>query len=123
MKYINLEEIWQKFPNKYQAIVKIAREVRKINEARKPAIPEPTETTPETAVPEIEPTVVTLSSEPKKRGRRPKKAVEEIKPQLEKESLKEKMSVVIENTESGKKIVAEKEEENPYLVAIKKILK
>jgi hypothetical protein len=119
MKFANLDDIWKKFPNKYQALVMISKEVRKINDAKKPVMYEPVEVTPETAVPEPEP-IVAQASEPKKRGRKPKKAISE---EAKTEPKKEEISIVVDNTEIGKRAIAEKNEDNAYIQAIKKILK
>jgi len=132
MKFVNLDEIWKKFPNKYQALVMIAKEVRKINEAHKPYAPKPVEIIPETAVPVVEPPVVDAPG-PKKRGRKPKKVVIEETKQTPKAEISVMRSaversettqemVVVETSGTGKRVVAEKSEENPYFAAIKKIL-
>ncbi len=33
MKYIAIEKIWEKYPNKYEALVKAAKEARRVIEA------------------------------------------------------------------------------------------
>jgi DNA-directed RNA polymerase subunit K/omega len=33
MKYITIEKIWEKFPNKYEALVKAAKEARRVIDA------------------------------------------------------------------------------------------
>jgi len=32
MKFISIEEIWKKYPNKYQALIKAAKEARRVIE-------------------------------------------------------------------------------------------
>jgi DNA-directed RNA polymerase subunit K/omega len=133
MKYIDLERIWDKYPNKYRAIVIASKEARKIIEAQKPpAIPEEAEDTqtatasgtavraPETAETTAETNV------PKRRGRKPKKSTETKEKQeevaAEAEPLKEPLTPEYSMMQKGHSVVAEKTEQNPYLAAIKKIL-
>jgi len=137
MKFVDMEEIWEKYPNKYVAIVAAAKEARKIIETRKPPSPPRSVDAPvtaETAVPEpapIEPPA------PKKRGRKPKKLA------VESTLLGSKDTIRDEKTETATKIdvpvnpfpvemrgaikwrgvVAEKTEVNVYIEALKKVLK
>jgi DNA-directed RNA polymerase omega subunit len=120
MKFVNMDELLAKVPNKYKAIVLAAKEARKIIEARRPpSVPKEPDILPPTAVvPEIEVT----PNEPKKRGRKPKITTLE-KAETEKRSLKTEFieepieTVTIEET----RVTAEKLDENPYIAALRKI--
>lgn len=150
MKFIDIEEIWKKYPNKYQAIILAAKEVRKMTEAKKASTsvadatqsgiePSKDASALSTAVPDIEPSVIELS-QPKKRGRKPKKTITEKPVTSQKTETPEDISVTFETiTDESeptgdtaqrrssvigiRKVVAEKMDENPYRAALKKILK
>ncbi len=137
MKFVDIEEIWKKYPNKYVAIVAAAKEARKITEIRKPPSPPKSADTPvtdETAVPEplpIEPPA------PKKRGRKPKKLAVETtifpirdstektevaKPAIKMNPTVDPFPVEMRGTIKWRGDIAEKTEPNAYVEALKKIL-
>ena len=126
MKFVDIDELLKKYPNRYLGIVAASKEARKIIEARKPP-PLPKEglqTTAETAVPE--PALIE-SSIPKKRGRKPKNltaASVEAEKTLPKTEAKESSSSIKANiTIKGRGVSAEKADDNPYIEALKRILK
>lgn len=127
MKFVDLEKIWEKYPNKYLALVVAAKEVRKINEERKPPpLSRETEVqaTAASSIPEnapIEP------SAPKKRGRKPKRltaeSIETGKSVPKIKTPEDLFPVEVRSIAKGRGVVAEKSEENPYIAALNKTLK
>jgi len=144
MKFVDMEEIWKKYPNKYVAIVAAAKEARKIIETRKPPSPPRSVDAPitaETAVPEpapIEPPA------PKKRGRKPKKpcvAKNTTEAQSHRENIEENSVSSVTPCLGGESfemrgatqplrararwhgVAREKTEVNVYIEALKKVLK
>ena len=125
MKFVNLDEIYKKYPNKYVALVLASKEVRKIIDANKPPpLPRENEQITAAAAPEAsipEPQV------PKKRGRKPKKPVietaEEIKPVPPKVFTEEEMFPArTKDLAKGLGVRADKTQENPYIAGLRKIL-
>lgn len=137
MKFVDIEELLKKYPNRYMAIVAAAKEARKIIEERKP-VPitrEDLTATPETAVVETDLSDSIEVNTPKKRGRKPKKAVAD-KVDIEKTTTK--VNGIKDATDEssrlnatgdvnivlkGRGVIAEKTESNPYIEALKRILK
>jgi hypothetical protein len=124
MKFIDLDEIYKKYPNKYVALVLASKEVRKIIDANKPPpLPREDEQVTTTAVPE---TAIPEPQAPKKRGRKPKKPVvetaEEIKPAPKLLTEEEMFPVQIKDRAKGIGVRAEKTQENPYIAGLRKIL-
>ncbi|MEO0076746.1 MAG: hypothetical protein ABIJ94_01630 [candidate division WOR-3 bacterium] len=120
MKFIDIEELYQKFPNKYLAIVKAAREVRKLNEERKNIYKKdttPAENTDSTLKQTEEGEETTLLTVTKKRGRRPKKELVEI------DKIKSDVKSSFSDKTQIESIIAEKPESNVYIEALKRILK
>lgn len=132
MKFIEIEKLTEKIPNKYMAIVLASKEARKIIEVRKPVAAQAVETPPDTAVPEIE-----AKEEPvvKKRGRKSKKEIMETSSVIEsdqtpvqtsKKEVSEQDDLVSLEFTTDKKIKSVsvgKIEENPYIAALKKVAK
>ncbi len=128
MKFVEIEELLKKYPNRYISIVAASKEARKIIEERKP-VPisrEEITATAETAVPEqmlsgtLEPNI------PKKRGRKPKNLTitnADAESMLVKTESKEKPAEPKTTIAGRGRVAAEKSEENPYIEAIKRILK
>lgn len=133
MKFIELEKIFEKIPNKYLAIVLAAKEVRRVAELRKAAQAQAAENMAEGAMEEIKP-VTNLEVTPKKRGRKSKKEIsgmvetikisssEAPKPVSPSEPISE-VDIEMGSDKMISAVAAEKSEENPYIAALKKILK
>ena len=125
MKFIDLDDIYKKYSNKYFALVLAGKEVRKINEANKPPpLPKEEEPVTATAAPEI---AIPEPQAPKKRGRKPKKpaadAAEEVKPVPPKIVTEEEiLSAQTKEPTKSFGVRAEKTNENPYIAGLKKIL-
>jgi hypothetical protein len=125
MKFVEIDEILASAPNKYATIILAAKEARKIIEARKPPpLPkESDELAVETrlVVPESQKTII--EKEVKKRGRKPKKLTVDDHDNLGSMTIKEEsdLSETISITEN--RVTAEKDEENPYMAALKKAVK
>jgi DNA-directed RNA polymerase subunit K/omega len=125
MKFVDLDDIYKKYPNKYAALVLAGKEVRKIIDANKPSPrPRDEEMVAATAVPEVS---IPEPQAPKKRGRKPKKPVTEtaaeikpVPPKLEPEQ--ELFTAQIKDLPKGRGVVVEKTEANPYIAGLKKIL-
>jgi len=125
MKFVEIEELLKKYPNRYISIVAASKEARKIIEERKP-VPisrEEITATAETAVPEqmlsgtLEPNI------PKKRGRKPKNLTI-TNADAESMLVNKEKPAEPKTTIAGRgRVAAEKSEENPYIEAIKRILK
>jgi DNA-directed RNA polymerase subunit K/omega len=125
MKFVEIDEILASAPNKYATIILAAKEARKIIEARKPP-PLPKESDElaveaRLVVPESQKTII--EKEVKKRGRKPKKLTVDDHDNLESMTIKEEsdLSETISITEN--RVTAEKDEENPYMAALKKAVK
>ncbi len=125
MKFVDLDEIYKRYPNKYVALVLASKEVRKIIEANKPPpLPKEDEEITVVAKPDI---TILEPPAPKKRGRKPKKpateAVEEQKPVPPKIVTEEEVLPIQTNGPvKGFGVRAEKTQENPYIAGLKKIL-
>ncbi|MBS4015317.1 MAG: DNA-directed RNA polymerase subunit omega [Candidatus Latescibacteria bacterium] len=132
MKFIEIEKLTEHIPNKYLTIVLASKEARKMTEATKPVQVPQNDLLPETAVPEIK-----VQEEPvvKKRGRKSKKSILQTPEQMNVETIrieqaKEKSelhsdAIALEMTADKKikRVVAGKDEVNPYIAALKKVLK
>ncbi len=114
MKYVEIEEIWKKFPNKYVEVLKAAKESRKILEAQRTSsvkIP-PTEAENNNLTATKTSTIQETS---KRRGRTIKDiSSKKIKPELEN---------IAQITITDEAVIAEKEETNPYIAGLKRILR
>lgn len=137
MKFVDIEELLKKYPNRYMAIVAAAKEARKIIEERKP-VPmsrEELTATSEAAVPETDLATTLESNAPKKRGRKPKKVtadkIETDKTTIKAISIEDAVGGSSQLSKSGnpniilkgRGVIAEKDESNPYIEALKRILK
>jgi DNA-directed RNA polymerase subunit K/omega len=128
MKFVEIEDLLKKYPNRYMSIVAASKEARKIIEERKPApiSREETTATAETAVPEEMLSGTLEPNLPKKRGRKPKNLTisntdaENILAQTENKGKPVDTKTAIS---MRGRVSAEKSEENPYIEAIKRILK
>jgi DNA-directed RNA polymerase subunit K/omega len=132
MKFIEIEKLTEKIPNKYLTIVLASKEARKMTDATKPVEPLQNDILPETAVPEIK-----VQEQPvvKKRGRKSKASLLQTPEQMNVEAMvteraKEKSeqhndSIALEMTSDKKikRVAAGKDEVNPYIAALKKVLK
>lgn len=125
MKFVEIDEILASSPNKYATIILAAKEARKIIEARKPPpLPkESDELSAETTIVATEQLKVSVEKEVKKRGRKPKKLTLEKSDNEKNIADKEEsdLSETISITEN--RVTAEKDEENPYMAALRKAVK
>lgn len=127
MKFIEIEKLTERIPNKYMAIVLASKEARRITEANKPVEVPSSDILPETAVPEIKTKEAVAV---KKRGRKSKKATLETPQEINIATMQSETSpgqdlITMEMTADKKikSVAAEKSGENPYIAALKKVVK
>lgn len=115
MKYVEIEEIWKKFPNKYVAVLKAAKESRKILEAQKTSSVKTPHSESENTSSSTPTKSSTIQETSKRRGR----AIKDLTSKKAKSDVENVAQITI----TDEAVIAEKEETNPYIAGLKRILR
>ncbi|MCX7784993.1 MAG: hypothetical protein N2201_02000 [candidate division WOR-3 bacterium] len=115
MKYVEIEEIWKKFPNKYLALLKAAKESRKILEAQKT----PSVKVPHSEIENEDNLTSTKSSITQETSRQRARNIKDMASPKTKPDVENVAQITI----TEKVVIAEKEETNPYIAGLKRVLR
>ncbi len=114
MIYVEIEKIWEKFPNKYLAVLKAAKETRKILEAQKI----PSSGSPHSNNETTEAITGTKSSSSQETSKRRGRNTKDLTSKIESE-----VDNIAHITITDKVVVAERQETNPYIAGLKRVLR
>lgn len=114
MIYVEIEKIWEKFPNKYLAVLKSAKESRKLLESQKI----PSSKSPHSNSETTEALGGTKSSTGQETSKRRGRNIKDLT--SKNESVEDNIAHI---TITDKVVVAEIQETNPYIAGLKRVLR